>query len=293
MEIEYHYPLYRPPSEANSLIFQVTLGCSFNKCSFCNIYITKEYLERSWDEVKTEIDLAAIAFPQTRRVFLADGDALNLPTDKLIRIIEYLYLKLANLERVACYAMPKNLLQKNAEDMDRLRSAGLGMLYLGIETGNDVLLKKVTKGATSKGILQACQKAKYHKYILSCMVILGLGGSNYTKQHIYDTAKLVSLVSPDYLAALNLQLEDGVYEEFMSKFGEHFSPLQDLEILDELERLISTINPQKAMIFRANHASNVYSLGGTLPDDRKKLLCLIEELKSQPEILKPKILRRF
>jgi radical SAM superfamily enzyme YgiQ (UPF0313 family) len=293
MEIDYVYPLYRPPSEANSLIFQITLGCSFNKCSFCNMYRTKEYLERSWDEVKTEIDLASNAFPQTRRVFLADGDALNLPTDRLIRIIEYLYSKIANLERVACYAMPKNLLQKNAEDMDRLRSAGLGMLYLGIETGNDVLLKKVTKGATSKGILQACQKAKSHKYILSCMVILGLGGSNYTKQHIYDTAKLVSLVSPDYLAALNLQLEEGVYGEFMSKFGEHFSPLQDLEILDELERLISTINPQKAMIFRANHASNVYSLGGTLPDDRKKLLCLIEELKSRPEILKPKILRRF
>src|SRR5215210_877016 len=140
MEIEYHYPLYRPPSEANSLIFQVTIGCSFNKCSFCNMYRTKEYLERSWDEVKTEIDLASKAFPQTRRVFLADGDALNLPTEKLVRIIEYLYLKLANLERVACYAMPKNLLQKNSEDMDRLRSAGLGMLYLGIETGNDALL---------------------------------------------------------------------------------------------------------------------------------------------------------
>jgi coproporphyrinogen III oxidase-like Fe-S oxidoreductase len=257
------------------------------------MYRTKEYLERSWDEVKTEIDLASKAFPQTRRVFLADGDALNLPTEKLVRIIEYLYLKLANLERVACYAMPKNLLQKNSEDMDRLRSAGLGMLYLGIETGNDALLKKVTKGATSKGILQACQMAQSHNYILSCMVILGLGGSNYTKQHIYDTAKLVSLISPDYVAALNLQLEDGVYEEFMSKFGEHFSPLQDLEILDELERLISNINPQKAIIFRANHASNVYSLGGTLPDDRKKLLCLLEELKSRPEILKPKILRRF
>lgn len=293
MEIEYHYPLYRPPSEANSLIFQVTLGCSFNKCSFCNMYRTKEYLERPWDEVKTEIDLASNAYPQTRRIFLADGDALNLPTDKLIRIIEYLYLKNANLERVACYAMPKNVLQKNAEDMDRLRSAGLGMLYLGIETGNDALLKKVTKGATSKGILQACQKAKSHKFILSCMVILGLGGSNYTKQHIYDTAKLVSLVSPDYLAALNLQLEDGVYEEFMSKFGEHFIPLQDLDILDELERLVSNINPQNAIIFRANHASNVYSLGGTLPDDRKKLLSLLEELKSRPEILKPKILRRF
>jgi radical SAM superfamily enzyme YgiQ (UPF0313 family) len=110
MEILYDYPLYRPPSEANSIIFQVTLGCSFNKCSFCNMYRTKEYTERPWDEVKLEIDLAADAYPDARRVFLADGDALNVPTDRLTKILEYLYSKFTNLERVSCYAMPKNLL---------------------------------------------------------------------------------------------------------------------------------------------------------------------------------------
>ena len=142
LEIEYNYPLYRPPSEANSLIFQVTLGCSFNKCSFCNMYRTKEYQERPWKEIKAEIDLASNAFPQANRVFLGDGDALNLPTDRLILIIGYLLSKFPALKRVASYAMPKNILQKNDEDMDRLRHAGLGMLYLGIETGNDILLKK-------------------------------------------------------------------------------------------------------------------------------------------------------
>lgn len=293
MEIEYDYPLYRPPSEANSLILQVTLGCSFNRCSFCNMYRTKEYQERRWEEIKAEVDFASNAHPETQRIFLADGDALNLPTDKLTKIIEYLYLKFVRLERVASYAMPKNLLQKNDKDLDKLRYAGLTMLYLGIETGSDLLLKKVTKGATSRGIIQACQKAQVHEYILSCMVILGIGGRTYTTQHIDDTARLVSLVSPDYLAALNLQLEEGIHQEFLSKFAEPFIPLTDYQILDELERLVSTMNPQRSIIFRANHASNVYSLGGKLPDDRKRLLSVIERLKAHPELLKPKILRRF
>lgn len=293
MEIAYDYPLFRPPSEANSLIFQVTLGCSFNRCSFCNMYRTKEYQERQWDEIKSEVDLTSIAYPETRRIFLADGDALNLSTDKLIKIINYLYSSFSNLERVACYAMPKNLIEKSDSDLDRLRNAGLGMMYLGIETGNDSLLKKITKGATSKGILQACQKAKTHEFVLSCMVILGIGGSKYTKQHIDDTAKLVSIAAPDYLAALNLQLEAGIYDEFMRKFGEHYTPVSDYEVLDEIKRLVSQISSQSSIMFRANHASNVYSLGGTLPDDRDRLLTLIEELKRHPELLKPKVLRRF
>lgn len=289
----YDYPLFRPPSEANSLIFQVTLGCSFNRCSFCNMYRTKEYREREWEEIKTEVDITSSAYPETRRIFLADGDALNLQTDKLIKIIKYLYSSFSNLERVACYAMPKNLLQKSDFDLDKLREAGLGMMYLGIETGNDALLMKITKGATSKGILQACQKAKAHNFVLSCMVILGIGGSSYTKQHIDDTARLVSVLSPDYLAALNLQLEEGIYEEFIRKFGEPYIPVSDYEVLDELERLVSQISSQRSIVFRANHASNVYSLGGTLPDDRKRILSLIEGLKKRPELLKPKVLRRF
>jgi radical SAM superfamily enzyme YgiQ (UPF0313 family) len=257
------------------------------------MYRTKEYQERPWEEIKAEVDFASNAYPETRRIFLADGDALNLPTDKLTKIIEYLYLKFVRLERVASYTMPKNLLQKDDKDLDRLRYAGLTMLYLGIETGSDLLLKKVTKGATSRGIIQACQKAQIHEYILSCMVILGIGGRTYTTQHIDDTARLVSLVSPDYLAALNLQLEEGVHQEFLSKFAEPFIPLTDYQVLDELERLVSAMNPQRSIIFRANHASNVYSLGGKLPDDRKRLLSLIERLKAHPELLKPKVLRRF
>ena len=293
MEILYDYPLYRPPSEANSLIFQVTLGCSFNKCSFCNMYRTKEYVERPWDEMKAEIDLAANAYPETFRIFLADGDALNLSTNKLTQILGYIYAKFANLKRVSCYAMPKNILQKKDEELDRLKDAGLDMLYIGIETGNDVLLKKVTKGATSKGIIQSCKKAKQHRFILSCMIILGLGGRTYTNEHIADTARLVSQIAPDYLGALTLYLEDEIYNEFMTKFNEPFTPLDDIEVLDELERLVSEFNSTTPVIFRANHASNVYSLGGTIPQDKQKLLSLIKDLKHHPEMLKPRVLRRF
>jgi radical SAM superfamily enzyme YgiQ (UPF0313 family) len=293
MEILHDYPLYRPPSEANSIIFQITLGCSFNKCSFCNMYRTKEYVERPWEEIKSEIDLAANAYPEAQRIFLADGDALNVATEKLIQILVYLNAKFRNLKRISCYAMPKNILQKKDDELYKLRAAGLGMLYVGIETGNDTLLKKVTKGATSKGIIQSCQRAKQHGYILSCMIIMGLGGKTYTKEHIRDTGRVIGEIAPDYLGALTLYLEDGIYNEFMIKFGELFIALDDIEVLEELERLILDFNPMTPVIFRANHASNVYSLGGTIPQDKQKLLSLISELKLRPEMLKPKILRRF
>jgi radical SAM superfamily enzyme YgiQ (UPF0313 family) len=293
MEIMYDYPLYRPPSEADSMIFQVTLGCSFNKCSFCNMYRTKEYSERPWEEIKAEIDVAAKFYPDTHRVFLADGDAINLPNGMLVQILKYLYSKFPALERVSCYAMPMNILQKKDGELKELRTAGLRMLYIGIESGSNIVLRKVTKGATYQTIVQACQKAKSHGFILSCMVILGLGGKTYTKEHIADTARVLSETAPDYVGALTLYLEDGVREEFMTKFGEPFVPLEDGEVLDELERLVSGFDPKTPVVFRANHASNVYSIKGTMPDDRDRVLSLVKSLKSHPEMLKPKFLRRF
>jgi len=293
MELVYDYPLYRPPSEADSAIFQVTLGCSFNKCSFCNMYRTKAYAERPWEEIKSEIDMVTKFYPDTRRIFLADGDALNLPKDRMIEILKYLRQNFPRLERISCYAMPMNLLQKKDAELEEIRAAGLQMMYLGIESGNNIVLKKVTKGATYKTIVQACQKIKRHNYVLSCMVILGLGGKTFTKQHIADTAQILSETSPDYVGALTLHLEEGVYNEFMSKFGEQFIPLDDLDVLEELEQLIEGFKPTRQVVFRANHASNVYSIGGTMPQDREELLALIRKLKSHPDMLKPKVLRRF
>lgn len=293
IELGYDYPLYRPPSEANSIIFQVTLGCSFNKCSFCNMYRTKEYSERPWEEIKSEIDIVFKSFPQTERIFLADGDAINLSTEKLVQILDYIKEKFPNLKRISCYAMPKNLLQKSPDELTLLNSKGLDMLYIGIETGNDILLKKITKGATSKSIIDACNRAKKSGFIISCMIILGIGGKKYSMDHMKETARVVSDVSPNFLAALTLIIEDGVYDEFMKKFSEPFETLDDTMILNELELLLNNINPISPIVFRANHASNVYSIGGNLPDDKEKMLAVVRSLKEHPELLKPKVLRRF
>lgn len=293
MQLDYDYPLYRPPSEANSLIFQITLGCSFNQCSYCEMYRTKKYSERPWEEIKMEIDMTSTAYPATKRIFLADGDAINLPTERLVQILEYIYKKFPTLERVSSYAMPKNLLQKTDRELMTLRAAGLQMLYVGIESGSDTVLKKITKGATYKTIVQSCKKAKENNYVLSCMIILGLGGKKYTFEHVEETAKIISEVSPDYVGALNLHLDDTLYNEFMTKFKEPFEFLDDIQILNELELLISKINPSSPLIFRANHASNVYSIKGTLPTDKVNILELISQLKKNPDMLKPKILRRF
>ena len=293
MELEYSYPLYRPPSEANSLIFQVTLGCSFNQCSYCDMYRSKTYSERPWEEIQMEIEMTSKLYPGTKRIFLADGDAINLSTDRLVKILEYINKKFPSLERVSSYAMPKNLLQKSNTELRTLRTAGLKMLYVGIESGSDKVLKKITKGATYKTIVESCKKAKETNYVLSCMIILGLGGKKYSYEHIQETAKIISEVSPDYIGALNLHLDDSLYNEFMTKFKEPFEFLDDLEILNELELLISKINPSSSIIFRANHASNVYSLKGTLPQDKVNMLGLISQLKKHPDMLKPKILRRF
>ncbi|MEM2759551.1 MAG: radical SAM protein [Nitrososphaerales archaeon] len=289
----YAEPVYRPPSEANSLIFQVTIGCSFNRCSFCDMYRNKQYLERKWEDIKEEIDLASKHLPEIRRIFLADGDALNFSSGRLVQILEYLYKSFPSLERVSCYAMPKNLWEKSDDELQMLRRAGLSMLYLGIESGSNTILKKVTKGATAQGIIDACLKAKRNNYTLSCMIILGLGGKTYTEEHIRETAHVVSATSPDYLGALSLYLDTGVKQEFHTKFREPFTQLDDQEILDEIRRLVEQIDSEKPIVFRVNHASNPYPIGGTLPADKQKILDEVARLQAHPELYRPKYLRRF
>lgn len=293
MEINYDYPLYRPPSEANSLIFQITLGCSFNKCSFCDMYRTKEYSERPLEEIKKEIEIMSKYQPDTTRIFLADGDALNVSTQNLIEILKLIKSKFKKIERISCYSMPKNLLQKTNEELASLKREGLNMVYIGIESGNDIVLKKVTKGATHEMIINSCKKAKDSGFILSCMIILGLGGKTYTHSHAIDTAKIISEVQPNYVGALTLYMETHMEKEFYDKFNEPFYPLEDSDILNEIESMISNIDLKEQVIFRANHASNIYSIGGTLPHDKNKILEKIKYLKEHQEILKPKILRRF
>jgi len=293
MMLNYAEPVYRPPSEAKSLIFQTTIGCSFNECSFCDMYRNKEYSERSWDEVKAEIDLMAKQLPDTTRIFLADGDALNLSTDYMVKIVEYLYNNFQKLERVSCYAMPMNLLKKTPEELKKMNEAGLNMLYLGIESGSDIILKKITKGATSETIIRACRKAIENGFTLSCIIILGLGGKTYSQEHIKETARVVNASSPHYLGTLTLILETGVKEEFLTKFGEKFHPINDDEALVELQNLVEQIDVKEKMIFRANHGSNAYNIGGTFPDEKNVILEKISWLKEHPENVRPEGFRAF
>jgi coproporphyrinogen III oxidase-like Fe-S oxidoreductase len=257
------------------------------------MYRTKEYVERPWDEIKMEIDLAAKHMPDTKRIFLADGDALNLSTEKMIQILQYLREKFPDYERISCYAMPKNILEKSSEDLKKLYDAGLTMFYIGIESGSDLILKKVTKGATGQTIIKACQKAKDSGYTISCMVILGLGGKTYSKQHIEDTANVLSISAPHYVGALTLHLEDGIREEFLTKFKEPFLPIDDSDALNELELLITKMQPRSPVIFRANHGSNAYPIGGTFPQDKAAMLEKISYLKAHPELCRPVGLRGF
>ena len=293
MMLNYDAPLYRPPSEAKSLIFQVTLGCSFNECSFCDMYRSKDYSERSWEEVKGEIDMMSKMLPDTTKIFLADGDALNLDTEYMIKIVKYIYEKFPNLERVSCYAMPMNLLKKTPEELDSMKKAGLDMLYLGIETGSDILLKKVTKGATAKTIIKSCKKAKDAGFTLSCMVILGIGGSKYSSENARETAKVISEVKPDYVGALTLYLENGIKDEFLTKFNEEFIRISDSEAIDELEESVSGIDVNDKVVFRANHGSNAYNVAGTFPEDKQAMLDKITWMKEHPEVVRPQGLRGF
>jgi len=293
MSLNYDAPLYRPPSEARSLIFQVTLGCSFNECSFCDMYRSKEYSERSWDEIKSEIDMMSNYVPDTRRVFLADGDALNLDTEFMIKIVKYIKEKFEKLERISCYAMPMNILKKTPEELKKMNEAGLDMFYLGIESGSDVILKKVTKGAVGKTIIKSVNKAKDAGYKMSCMIILGLGGKTYSNEHIKGTAEVISACSPQYVGALTLYLENGIKQEFLDKFEGEFIRINDDESLEELYSLINQIETKDEIVFRANHGSNAYTIKGTFPQDKQDMLDKIIWMKQHPEIMRPEGLRGF
>ncbi len=231
--------------------------------------------------------------PDTTRIFLADGDALNISADYMVQIVEYLYNSFPKLERVSCYAMPMNLLKKTPEELKKMRESGLKMLYLGIESGSDIILKKITKGATAETIIRACRKAIETGFTLSCIIILGLGGKTHTKEHIKETARVVSASSPHYLGTLTLILETGVKQEFLTKFGEEFHPISDEEALIELHDLVEQIDVKEKMLFRANHGSNAYNIAGTFPDEKNAMLEKISWLKEHPENVRPEGFRAF
>ena len=293
MPIHYDLPVWRPPSEANSFILQATLGCSFNRCSFCSMYRSKSFTIRPLDAVNADIQTVARRYPNTRRVFLADGDALAAPTDHLLAILAALHTAFPRIGRVSSYALPANLLKKSVEELTQLREAGLTLLYYGIETGSADLLKRITKGATPEAMITCLTKAKQAGLQLSATAILGLGGQAHWREHIDATADLVNQVELDYLSTLQLMIDPLIHDEFHRKFREPFQPQDDGALLAEQVRLIERLNPSAPLTFRSNHASNALALAGELPRDREKLLAQLERAQTGRVALRPEWLRSY
>lgn len=291
--IDYNFPLYRPPAEADNIIIQATLGCSHNRCSFCTMYKSKRYTVRPLEELEKEIALLSRCFPDANKVFIGDGDALALPTDHLAKLLRLLKTSFPRLSRVSLYATAQNFLEKSIDELKSLRAGGLSLAYFGIESGNDDLLKKIDKGVNSVQMIEALHRAHEAGIKISATVILGLGGEVYSDVHIADTARLINLAPITYLSTLQLGLEEDSSDRFYKRF-ESFIPLNYLQILEEQRRLISMIDPPQRVIFRSNHASNALHLAGTLPKDATRLINEIEEAMRIGEgALVPKWFRGF
>jgi radical SAM superfamily enzyme YgiQ (UPF0313 family) len=279
-----HYvePVYRPPSEAASLIFQVTEGCSHNGCLFCYMYRGKEFRVKPWERIKEEIDEAAALVPHARRVFLADGDAFVLSVKSLERILDHIYRSFPHLQRVTAYATPGNLLKKSVDEMKLLGDKGLKILYYGVETGDPELLTRIHKGATPDEMAEGCRRATEAGLKLSITVILGIGGKALSERHARNTAALLNRIQPRFLSALTLML--GPYErEYKAAMGSGFELASPMDDVAELRELVAALETDRC-IFRSNHASNYLPLAGTLLGDKERLLSEIEAALKNPEI---------
>lgn len=288
---EYDYPLYRPPSEAYSLIIQATLGCSQNKCTFCSMYKSKKFTIKPLEQIKKEIDFFRIYVKKAERIFLADGDALIMPMKILKEIFIYINEKFPEAERISLYGSPKSILLKTPEELLELKNLGLGLIYLGVESGSDKILSSVKKGVSRKEIITAGKKVKKVGIPLSVTAIAGLGGKENSIDHAVKTASLISEINPDYFGVLTLMLEEGT--ELLEEYKKgNFIPLSSSEILEETKLMIKNINVKEKCIFRSNHASNYVSLKGTLPYEKENILKTIDYALKNNEI-KSEFLRRL
>lgn len=289
--MKYEGIVYRPPSEAHSLIVQVTIGCAHNKCTFCSMYKDKKFRIRTLEEIDKDLYDARENYNYVERIFLADGDSLVLSMENL----KYILLKIKELfpecKRVAAYAAPKDILAKSSEELRQLKSLGIGILYMGIESGNDIILKEIQKGVTSFEIIKAGQKVKNSGIKLSVTFISGIGGKYRWKENARDSAKVINDINPDYIGLLTLMVEPNtdIYDSINSG---KFKLLNPEEVMMETRELIRNIHAQNC-IFRSNHASNYVALGGTLPQDKDKLITLIDDALSGKYRYKAEGLRRL
>lgn len=289
--IDYIEPVFRPPSEAHSLILPVTNGCSWNKCTFCDMYTApqKKFRARDEDQVLEEVRQCGERM-LVQRVFLADGDAMVLPTHRLLRILEAIREHMPEVHRVTSYCLPRNLRRKSVEELRQLREAGLKMLYVGAESGDDEVLRRVNKGETFESTAEALLKAREAGLKTSVMILNGLGGRSLSEQHAANSARLMNLTQPDYLSTLVVSFPNGL-ERYREQFPD-FQPLNQHELFVEMEQFLAPLELEET-VFRSDHASNYLVLKGVLGRDKQRLLAQVREAIAQPEqaALRPEWMR--
>jgi radical SAM superfamily enzyme YgiQ (UPF0313 family) len=288
--MKYEGSIYRPPSEANSLILQVAVGCSYNGCTFCHSFQDKAFRIKSFKEIKEDID-EICSYGQIPRVFLADGDALIIPQPDLVRILRYLKEKILGLERVGIYANAVDVLKKSVEELRELKELGLGIIYLGLESGNGEVLKRIKKNASADQMIRAAKRVKEAGILLSVTVLLGIGGVELSHEHAQDTGKVLTEMDPEYVGALSLMIVPGTPIDEELRSGRLVLPTP-FELIQELGTMIANCQLTNCF-FASNHASNYLPLRVQMPAEKEKALELINNVlkRKDPELLRPEYMR--
>jgi len=287
--IRYEGDVYRPPSEANSLIIQATVGCSGNTCAFCKMYKAKKFRMRPLADVLEDLRRARGWFGRIERIFIADGDALILPMDRWTAILAQIRTLFPECRRVTCYATPRSVLLKTPEELRALRAGGMAMAYVGLESGSDTVLRFMSKGNTAAEAVEAAEKLHAAGIAVSVTAINGLGGVEHFTEHAVETGRVLSAMRPEYIGLLTLMVEPATPLADIVRRGA-FTTLTAEEVLGEI-RLILQNCDCPGSVFRANHASNYLPLGGTLNEDRDRLIARIDAALAGKTGLRPDWLR--
>ncbi len=289
--MRYEGTIYRPPSEANSLILQVTIGCSHNKCTFCGSFKEKKFRVRTFEEIKADVEEAKAYARYIDKVFLADGDALVIPQKRLLPIVELVRNAFPKLDRIGIYGNTKSILKKSVEELKELKDLGVGIIYLGVESGDQVTLDKVCKGTTLDKTAEAAARVKAAGIVLSVTVLLGLGGVERSAIHAEETGKFLSRIDPDYAGALSVIVVPGTVLADEVKKGTFQVP-DPYMLLEELALMIKNTNCTHCF-FASNHASNYLPVKAWLPEGKEKTLKAIEHVLSRkdPSMLRPEFMR--
>jgi radical SAM superfamily enzyme YgiQ (UPF0313 family) len=287
--MHYEGNIIRPPSEANSILLQITVGCSRNKCTFCGTYQGERFKIKPDEIIMSDIEFAATYCRRQRRIFLCDGDALIVPQKRLIGILDRIKEKLPWVTRVGAYANAKSLKMKTMDELKDLQRHGLGILYMGLETGDDVTLRAINKGAPASAMIEMGRKAKLSGFKLSVTVLLGIAGRERSQIHARETGRVLSAIDPDYIGALSLMLIPGtpLYDDYSAG---RFPLLDAEEMLAELRTMFANTRISQGL-FHANHASNYLPIKARLPKDRESVLQLIDKALAGEVRLKPEWMR--